>query len=262
MRIFGLLRKKADTLLSVRVDGVERCSIAVEEIPCERAVSIKVTPGSIVSFVAADGTEHNHDLGQVNGWAHFSIRVHKNRACQSDCVVSNSAQFDPAAFARGDAVGIRLQPFFLPGSTASNSELKGRGLFARGLHFSGTVTRGNTVLSCECDECHRSFLIRSYHSGFSNAGYFYSESGRYTLVVSSAIPGAPAALSEPDPVALAALEDRLPRAPDGTSFSYLNPFRCPHCAAPYIDFRADPNLRKSEYYGNYFAEAELLQYSG
>lgn len=261
MPLFEFLRKKPEKLLSVRLDGVEICSIAVEELPCERTPSINVAPGSVVSFLAADGTEHTHELGQANGWAHFSIRVHQNRACQADCVVSDSVQFDPTAFARGDALGVRFQPFFLPGSATSNAEFKGRGLFARGLHFSGTVTPGNIMLSCECDECHRSFLIRSYHAGFSNAGYFYSTSGRYTLVVSSAIPGAPAALSEPDPAALAALEERLPRAPDGTSFSYLNPFRCPHCAAPYIDFRSDPNLRKSEYYGNYFTEAELMHYS-
>jgi hypothetical protein len=78
--------------------------------------------------------------------------------------------------------------------------------------------------------------------------------------VNSSIAGAPAALSEPDPIALAALENRLPKAPDGTSFSYLNPFRCPHCGASYIDFRKHPGLRKSEYYGNYFAGVELLRY--
>lgn len=141
----------------------------------------------------------------------------------------------------------------------SNLQLKGKGLFACGLHFSGTVTPGNTLLSCECDSCHRSFLIRSYHSGFSNSGYFDSASGKHTLTVPSHLAGAPVALSEPEPTALATLEAMLPAAPDGSRFAYLNPFRCPHCSAPYIDF-SEPGSRSAEYYGNYFAGSELLRY--
>jgi hypothetical protein len=261
MSLFGFLKKKPAPLLAVKVNGADVCVVAIEDLPCEKKPSVQIQPGSTVSFVASDGTEHRHDLGQLHGWVHLSVRVHENRACQADCVVSASEKFDPEEFVRGEAAGIRFQPFFLPGSNVSNAEFIGKGLFARGLHFSGNVTRGNTLLSCECDACHRSFLIQSYHAGFSNAGYFYSGSGRYTLVVDSAIAGAPAALSDPDPTALAALEERLPKAPDGTSFSYLNPFRCPHCAAAYIDFRHHPDARKSEYYGNYFAGAELLRYA-
>lgn len=117
------------------------------------------------------------------------------------------------------------------------------------------------VLSCECDHCKRSFLIRSYHAGFSNAGYFYSESGNYTITVDSHLPGSPAALSDPDAEALAALEDALPSAPDGSRYAYLNPFRCPHCSEPYIDFEANPGLRAGEYYGNYFEGSTLLRYA-
>jgi hypothetical protein len=259
MTIFGFFRKRQPAMLTIRVDGVHVGTVTAEQVPCELAPSAEVQPGSVVSFTAADGTEHSHALGEASGWAHFSVRVHTNRACQADCVVTNSQQFDPEAFGRGDALGIRFQPFFLPGGAASNSELKGKGLFARGLHFNGTVTPGNTLLSCECDSCRRSFLIRSYHAGFSNSGYFYSASGKYTLTVSSYLAGAPAALAEPEPTALAALEAGLPVAPDGSRFAYLNPFRCPHCLVPYIDF-AEPGSRSAEYYGNYFAGSELLRY--
>ena len=34
------------------------------------------------------------------------------------------------------------------------------------------------------------------------------------------------------------------------AFRYLNPLRCPHCRAPYIDFPRYPDIRRSEYYGN------------
>jgi hypothetical protein len=122
------------------------------------------------------------------------------------------------------------------------------------------VTPGSIVLSCECDACHRSFLIRSYHAGFSDSGYFYSASGKYTITVSSNLAGAPAALAEPESAALAALEANLPAAPDGSRFAYMNPFRCPHCCAPYITF-ADPGSRSAEYYGNYFVGSDLLRYA-
>jgi hypothetical protein len=259
MTILDFFKNKQPVLLAVHVDGQQLATVTAAHLPCELTPSAKVRPGSVVSFSAADGTAHVHTLGEVTGWAHFSVRVHANRACQADCVVSDSEQFDPEAFSRGDAVGIRFQPFFLPGAAVSNSELRGKGLFARGLHFNGTVTPGNTLLSCECDSCEKSFLIRSYHAGFSNSEYFYSASGKHTLTVSSYLPGAPAALAEPEPAALAALEAALPAAPDGSRFAYCNPFRCPHCSAPYIDF-SEPGSRSAEYYGNYFAGSELLRY--
>ncbi|CAM0999686.1 hypothetical protein EJMOOK_13575 [Rhodanobacter sp. Root179] len=260
MTLLSFFKKEPPALLKVFVDGAPLCIVTSDSLPCELAPAAAVRPDSEVLFLAADGTEHKHSLGGAQGWAHFSVRVHRNLACQSDCVVTNSPQFDADAFSRGEALGVRFQPFFLPGGNVTNSELRGKGLFARGLHFNGRVTPGNILLSCECDCCHRSFVIRSYHAGFSNSGYFYSGSGKYTLTVSSYVAGAPAALAEPEPAGLAALEARLPEAPDGSRFAYLNPFRCPYCSAPYIDFAAHPGSRVSEYYGNYFAGFELLRY--
>jgi hypothetical protein len=259
MKILEFFKKKQPALLTIEIDGARIGTVTEDQLPSELKPSVEVRPGSIVYFMSSDGVVHSHYLGDSIGWAHFSVRVHTNRACQADCVIGPTRQFDPEAFGRGDATGIRFQPFFLPGAAVSNEQLKGKGLFARGLHFSGTVTAGNTLLSCECDSCHRSFLIRSYHSGFSNSGYFYSASGKHTLTVSSHLAGAPVALGEPEPVALAALEATLPTAPDGSRFAYLNPFRCPHCSAPYIEF-SEPGSRSAEYYGNYFAGSELLRY--
>jgi len=260
MELSGRFEKKLAALLSVLVNGESLCSIRVDELPCEKTPSIRVPANSVVSFADSSGTTHTHALGVAQGWVHLSIRVHANRACQADCVISDSETFDPNALMQGKATGIRFQPFFLEGAFVSNHDLAGKGLFARGLHFSGNITPGNILLSCECDKCHRSFLIRSYHAGFSNAGYFYSGSGKHTLTVNTHVAGSPAPLSAPDPEALTALEQALPKAPDGTTYSYLNPFRCPHCGEPYINFRDNPGLREGEYYGNYFFGSELLQY--
>jgi hypothetical protein len=242
------------------VNGKALCTVEQSDLPCEKTTSIRLGPDEVLELKDAQGVTHRHELGGTAGWYHFSLRVHASLGCQADCVITDSGTFDPNAFARGEASGIRFQPFHISGAKVGNEALYGRGLFARGLHFNGSVTPGNVVLSCECDRCKRSFQIHSYHAGFSNAGYFYSGSGTYTITVSDRVPGSPAALSEPDPQALAALEAALPLAPDGTEYRYANPFRCPHCAAPYIDFAAHPEERLAEYYGNYFVGSKLLSY--
>jgi len=259
--MFAIFKKEPPPLLLVKTNGEELCCVTQADIPCERSPSRHLKGNEALEFIDSHGTTHTHSLGNNAGWFHFSIRVQPNLACQADCVITDSSRFDPEAFAKGKASGIRFQPFFLAGAKVNNSDLAGKGLFARGLHFNGVVTSGNVVLSCECDHCKRSFLIRSYHAGFSNSGYFYSGSGKYTITTGNDIPGSPAALSTPNPCDLAALEERLPPAPDGTTYAYLNPFRCPHCSLPYIDFEANPTLRQSEYYGNYFVGSELLRYA-
>jgi len=258
--MFAFFKKKEPPLLLVKIDGKELCSIAAAEVPCEKTPAIQLKSNSVLELTDAKGISHKHELGEASGWFHFSIRVHPNLACQADCVITDAKEFDPDAFAKGKARGIRFQPFFISGAKVTNDQMYGQGLFARSLHFSGNITPGNIILSCECDRCRRSFQIHSYHSGFSNAGYFYSESGRFTITVSDRIPGCPAALSEPDQVDLAALEAKLPQAPDNSPYRYTNPFRCPHCSAPYIDFDTYPKNRQAEYYGNYFVGSELLRY--
>jgi hypothetical protein len=247
-------------ILSVFVNGMEVASITESELPCEKKPTLQLERNSIIEFVDSKGSHIVHSLGASEGWFHFSIRLQKSLACQADCAITKGEIYDPAAFSKGEVTGIRFQPFFLPGAGTSNDIFAGRGLFKRGLHYSGSVTNGAIRISCLCDHCKKSFLIRSYHTGFSEAGYFYSDSGAFTLTVSSYIPGAPAALSVPDPVQLAELEMKLPKAPDGTSFRFANPFRCPHCHEPYIDFQRFPEERKVEYYGNYFVDDRLLKY--
>jgi hypothetical protein len=90
----------------------------------------------------------------------------------------------------------------------------------------------------------------------------YSDSGRNTIVIDDTIPGAPLPLAGPDMTAIAALERQLPRAPDGTSFKYANPFRCPECSASFVDFETHPGQREQEYYGLYLPNSELLHFPG
>lgn len=258
--MFKLFRTKPVSLLTVLVNGKEVCLISKDDLPVEKSPTIKCKSGSTIEFIDSEGYKTIHDLGDGFGWFHFSIRVHPNLACQADCVITDSKKYDENVFKSGKARGIRIQPFFLSGSSTDRSVFIGRGLFTRGLHFNGTVTSGNIGLSCVCDSCQKSFLIKSYHAGFSNSGYFYSSSGKYTITVSDHIEGSPAALSSPEKGALSKLEGMLPQAPDGSTFSYLNSFKCPHCSEAYIDFHKYPEDRAGEYYGNYFFGSELLSY--
>lgn len=256
--MFGFFRKAP--ILLVTINGKELCRVGRGDIPCERTPSIRLEPGSRIEFLESTAAPHAHGLGPSGGWFHFSIRVQPNMACQADCVITESEKYDSKEFSEGRATAIRFQPFFLADARVKNEELHGLGLFARGLHFNGTVTRGNVLLSCECDHCRKPFLIRSYHAGFNNVGYFYSGSGKHTLFVSNEVPGCPAALSTPDPAPLAALEASLPKAPDGSPYRFMNPFRCPHCSKPYIDFEAHPEERPSEYYGNCLLGSDPIHY--
>lgn len=253
-------KRSGSTLLTVRLAGEEVARLGPHPLPIEVKLSRLVASGMTVEFEDSVGAFHRHDLGDVSGWAHFSIRLQANLACQADCVISKSQTYDSRQFLSGQGIGVRFQPFFISGATVDLNALRGHGLFARGLHFSGTVTPSSVRLSCECDACRHSFTIQSFHTGFGGIAYFYSASGRYTLIVDAEVDGAPAALSAPDFARLGALEAQFPPAPDGTAFNYLNPFRCPHCGDPYIDFAAHPEERVTEYYGNHFLGVDTIRF--
>jgi hypothetical protein len=205
--MFNFLRKNTTPLITVLLNGNDVCQISKAEIPCEKQITALI-PDLQCELVFKDHADkcHVHSLTYEKGWIHLSVRVHKNLACEIDCLVSKKEQFDKKDFAQGKIDGIRFQPFFISGAKVDNSEMQGKGLFWRGFHFSGTVTPRNLSLSCICDKCGKSFRIKSFHAGFSNLGYFYSKSGSQTLVVSSNIDGAPPAMGKPDFEKLVKLE--------------------------------------------------------
>jgi hypothetical protein len=251
--------ENVETILVVRVDGRKVATITSDQVPCEVTSDVQLSGVATVEFEDAAGTIHRHEVPASDGWLHLSVRVHAGLGCQADAVVTGLPEHQAGVPLADDNVGVRFQPFFLAGACAV-PDLAGRGLFARGLHFRGSITPGNVQLSCECDVCHGTFLVRSFHAGMGEQGYLYSGSGRYTLIVDGHVAGAPVPLAEPDAAALLRLEAALPTAPDGTRFVYDNPFRCPQCAAAYIDFVAHPGEREAEYYGLYLADVRPIHY--
>lgn len=190
---------------------------------------------------------------------HSSVRLLKNSAVMIDGIISN----EPVKFSTWtdkNYEAIRLQPFFLSDKETENVKLKGQGLFQRGLHFSGTVTPGGVRAVCICDNCEKSFTVQHFHSGFSEAQYFYSTDSKQTLVVQlHQIKNIPAPLQKDiDTETLKVVEEQLPEPTIGKGkYKYYNPFRCPHCSATYIDFENNKDIRPTEYYGIYLINCEM-----
>ena len=181
---------------------------------------------------------------------HLTIRLLPSDAVMIEgLVTSGSAR--PA-----EAMGIeaiRFQPTNLSRSDEAFADNKGQGLFTRGLHFPGHITPKNVRLCCICDICKKSFMLQSIHTGYSESEYFYSEKGTSTLIVPR--------LRAARKVSIDELESLLPLSKrDGTRFGYFNPWRCPHCEAPYIDFKRFPNIRKSEYYANHLINTAVERF--
>ena len=181
----------------------------------------------------------NPDL--TGQFLHSSIRILPNSAVMIDGIISKDKKVYPK-WTDIDYEAIRLQPFYLFNNQEENTRLTGKGLFERGLHFSGVVTPSAVRNICICDSCNRSFTIQHFHAGFSEVEYFYSSDSKETFTISN---------GTIDIKSLEAIETKLPRPSNNIgTFNYYNPFRCPHCLTPYIDFENHKEIRKNEYYGN------------
>jgi len=196
--------------------------------------------------------ENLSDNPDLNGqFLHCSIRILDNDAVMIDGIISKNPD-QHSDWKSDNYEAIRFQPFFLNANEHENHKLKGQGLFARGLHFSGTVTPTGVRTICVCDNCNKSFTLQQLHAGFAESQYFYSSDSKQTLVVgNSQIPNMPTQLQESlDEQQLKEIEQQLPIPTIGNgTYNYFNSFRCPHCADAFIDFESNPNIRANEYYG-------------
>jgi len=257
-------RRRVKTLLTVSLDASEIALIY--NVPVEERHAIKLeSQHPILTFTDSDGRRYSHDLTSVKNegfsWLHLSVRVHDTYTCQADCLISNSSEGDAAAFQKGEIKGIRFQPFYLPGCDQNPDKLIGQGVSFRGFHFPGIITPDNVSSSCICDFCSKSFRLQSLHTVFAKKAYFYCDNGPHTLILSQNIKGTPIPLTRPDAYDLAELESHLPNCKQCNGiFKYSNSLLCPHCSKPFIDFKKHPDLRDSEYYGNYLYGIEFQEW--
>lgn len=216
--------------------------------------------GDLTRTYLIETLSSNPDL--TGQFFHSSIRILTNGAVMIDGIISKDSTEFPT-WKDKEYEAIRLQPFFLSEYEHENEKLFGKGLFERGLHFSGTVTPKGVRVICICDNCKRSFSLQHFHSGFSEGQYFYSSDSRQTLFVSHGqIENLPVQLQEDvDSRLLETVEAQLPEPKTG-HYKYYNPFRCPHCQYAFIDFQTFKYMRPKEYYGNYFLNSDLQRIDG
>lgn len=193
-------------------------------------------------------TNNSNLAGQ---FLHCSIRIFENSGVMIDGIISkNESTYSKQT--DSDYEAIRLQPFYLSDKNENNNKLKGKGLFDRGLHFSGTVTPTCVRNICMCDNCNSSFTLQHFHAGYSEVQYFYSTDSKETLIVPyGAIENLPIQLQENiNENLIEQIENQLPKPKNNTSFKFYNSLKCPHCLSSFIDFENNKQLRSNEYYGN------------
>ncbi|MCX6264684.1 MAG: hypothetical protein NTZ47_09105 [Bacteroidetes bacterium] len=183
---------------------------------------------------------------------HISVRLLENDGVMIDGVISKQKDKHPD-WQDSDYEAIRFQPFFLStADVATSQRIIGKGVFERGLHYSGTVTPTTVRVICICDNCDKSFTVQHFHGGFSESQYYYSEDSKQTLTVPyDKIKNLPTHLQkEVDEKIIAEVEAELPKPTKGKgSYRYYNSFCCPHCLSPYTDFQKNKQIRQTEYYG-------------
>lgn len=185
-------------------------------------------------------------------YLHGSIRVLSSSAVLIDGIISRSVKTF-SKWTDADYEAVRFQPFFLSDKNDNNIRLIGKGLFERGLHFSGVITPSGVRSICICDNCRLSFTLQHFHAGLSEVQYFYSANSKETLIVPyNAIENLPAQLQESiEANELEILENNLPKPSNADGmFKYYNSFKCPSCLTPFIDFKRHKEIRAHEYYGN------------
>jgi len=228
---------------AVEIDAVFNLSNSIPELKVYEN-------GQLLRLFKIETLVTNADLsGQ---FLHSNIRVLANSGIMIDGIISRSDLEFPK-WTDEDYEAIRFQPFYLTNANDNNIHLKGKGLFERGLHYSGTITPTGVRNICVCDDCKKSFTIQHFHAGFSEVQYFYSADSRETLTVPyGEIENVPAQLQENiDLMQLQIIERELAEMSNKEQpFRYYNSFKCPHCFAPFIDFENNKAIRPKEYYGN------------
>jgi hypothetical protein len=253
-------------VLRLYLDEEVLFEVGADEVPVEKLPVVQLTrAGQALRFIDSEGAARTYDLSSIyeegERFLHLSVSVRPTFVVQADALFTKDGK-NPGEVVQGlGGRGVRLEPFYLPECDADPADLIGRGLFYRGLHFPGIVTRGNVSLLCICDRCRKSFRLQSFHAGFSDLTYLYCSKQPHTLVASSYLEDAPPVLGGADAASVARFESRLPPCEQcGGEFRYMNPLRCPHCLGPYIDFERHPADRANEYYGNYLYGGALQRW--
>ena len=130
-----------------------------------------------------------------------------------------------------DDIGYRIQTHFLPYNAAhekSAQTIADKDLVMKGLKVPGYTTPTNVRMIGVCAKCGRSFAFHAYSFYMAQQDVAYSDEGLDVCVISD---------PQIDKGSWSYTED-------GKVFRYYNSFNCPHCKAPYIDYKSYPNMKQ------------------
>lgn len=125
-------------------------------------------------------------------------------------------------------IGYRMEGHFLAcGGEAAKERyqrLYGQDLPMKGLKYPGYTTPSNVRLIGICPDCGKSFCFHGYAFYMTQNDVAYSDDGLDCCTIQ----------------AYNIHKETWHYEEGGKTFRYYNAFRCPHCAAPYIDYQKHP----------------------
>lgn len=181
------------------------------------------------------------ELGTVEGedfsgkYFHLALRIHtSNTYCgpvhlvQADGFISDTPEDKKMQLSD---IGYRMEAFPLYSSAGEQymrEQIIDRDLENKGLRYPGVTTPLNVRLIGWCPSCQRSFTFLSYALYNAQEEVAYSDDGLDVCGIEE---------YEID-------KENWARTADGKIFRYYNPFRCPHCGKPYIDYKKHRNMKR------------------
>lgn len=128
-------------------------------------------------------------------------------------------------------IGYRMEVHFLTcGGEAGRQRyemLRGQDLPMKALKYQGYTTPANVRLIGICPDCGNSFAFHSYAFYIGQNDVAYSDDGLDCCEIPGNAPGQSAQIYQVE----------------GKVFRYYNSFNCPHCGAPYIDYKKYPQSK-------------------
>jgi hypothetical protein len=128
---------KPEPILRASLDGEEFARVYDDQVPCESNAVLRWSRlDPTLTIADAQGGIYVYDFASIakeGDVAAMSLRVGPGFVVQTDCLIGKGTGPTVDDFTSGRVLGVRLQPFFLPGSEFDASSLRGRGLFKRGL---------------------------------------------------------------------------------------------------------------------------------
>lgn len=181
---------------------------------------------------------------------HLSVRFYNQGKPEAPVVLMDGFLSDSDApdeaitFAK---TGYRMEACFVGGRVASRrtAALRGADVEMKALRYPGIITPGNVRYLGMCGECGRSFMFHSYNFPHMNMIPAYSDDGLDVCSVPvNEIPDA----------------ENWDSVIDGVHFSTHNAFCCPHCGAPYIDYKSFPWMMRYGVYGAAHRGRKIVNY--